>query len=269
LELKEEMLKYKGQSGDIDAFYVRPSQGKHPGIVVIHEIWGLNDHIKDVSRRFASEGFAVIAPHLFSSKYVPEGMTAENITEVMRFFMTLPAEKQRDLDFVKGELAKLPEEKRKIVGSLMGSIFNLPRDKLLLDLTGAVDFLEQRAEVVKGKIGSVGFCFGGGMSGRLACTGKTAGSVIFYGENPEPIESVRNIRGAVLGIYGGMDKRINAGLPDLIKAMVEYEKDFEMKLYPGCPHAFFNDTNPSVYRAEAAKDAYSRVLKFYERTLKQ
>lgn len=267
--VKEEMTKYDGESGRIDAYFTEPEkEGPFPGIVLVHEIWGLNDHIKDVARRFAGEGYAVIAPHLFSSKYVPEGMTTENITETMKFFMSIPAEKQRDLDYARAQLQRLPEEKRNTVGQLMGVIFNLPLDKLNRDLVGAVDFLEQRKEVKRGKIGSVGFCFGGGMSARLACTGRTAASVIFYGANPEPIENVRNIKGSVLGIYGGMDKRINAGLPDLVKAMAEYEKDFEMRIYPGCPHAFFNDTNPSVYRAEAARDAYDRVLRFYARTLK-
>jgi carboxymethylenebutenolidase len=105
------------------------------------------------------------------------------------------------------------------------------------------------------------------MSLRLACEADIAASVVFYGENPSPIEKVKDIRGAVLGLYGADDARINAGLGDLVKAMAEHKKDFEMRIYPGAGHAFFNDTNPTTYRKEAAQDAWDRVLRFYRRTL--
>lgn len=106
------------------------------------------------------------------------------------------------------------------------------------------------------------------MSGLLACTGKTDASVIFYGSNPDPIDRVKNIKGAVMGIYGGVDKRINSGLPELVKAMAEYEKHFEMCIYPGAPHAFFNDTSPQNYREAAAKDAWERLLRFFNKNLR-
>ena len=105
------------------------------------------------------------------------------------------------------------------------------------------------------------------MSINLACRAEVAASVIFYGENPSPIELVNNIKGSVLGIYGGDDVRINANLDQLVKAMAQYKKDFEMRIYPGAPHAFFNDTNKSTFREQSAKDAWERVLRFYKRTL--
>ena len=95
---------------------------------------------------------------------------------------------------------------------------------------------------------------------------KLAASVIFYGENPHPIELVENISCPVLGNYGAEDMRINAHLDELVKAMVTYKKDFEMRIYPNAAHAFFNDTTP-MYQQAAAKDAWERVLRFFKRTL--
>jgi carboxymethylenebutenolidase len=68
-------------------------------------------------------------------------------------------------------------------------------------------------------------------------------------------------------LYGGEDVRINADLDKAVRAMAEHRKDFEMRIYPGAPHAFFNDTNPQTYRREAASEAWDRVLRFYRRTL--
>jgi len=129
----------------------------------------------------------------------------------------------------------------------------LPKDRLTQDLVNAVDYLNSQSFVRHGKIDSVGFCFGGGLSINLACNAQTAACVIFYGENPSPIELVEKIKCPVLGIYGGEDERINATLDRLVAVMTRYKKDFEMRVYPGAPHAFFNDTNPTTYREQAAK----------------
>ncbi len=127
--------------------------------------------------------------------------------------------------------------------------------------------LRDQRFVVPDRIGSVGFCFGGGMSARVACEGGIRGCVIFYGENPTPIDRVRGIDGAVLGLYGGDDVKINEHLDELVRAMVRFKKDFEMRIYPGAAHAFFNDTRGTTYREAAAKDAWERVVRFYRRTL--
>ena len=70
-----------------------------------------------------------------------------------------------------------------------------------------------------------------------------------------------------MGLYGAEDVRINADLDKLVKAMTEYKKDFEMRIYPGAAHDFFNDTNATAYREAAARDAWDRVLRFCRRTL--
>ena len=105
------------------------------------------------------------------------------------------------------------------------------------------------------------------MSLNIACRTKTAACVVFYGENPSPIELVDRIQCPVLGVYGGEDMRINSSLDRLVAAMVQYRKDFQMKVYPGAPHAFFNDTNRATYREGAARDAWDLVLRFFKLTL--
>lgn len=261
------MIKYRGSTGDIDAYLVMPEDSSpHPGIVLIHEIFGLNDHIRDVADRMAREGYAVLAPHLFSSKHVPAGMTAENIQLTMQFMMSLPPEKQRDMGFVQEQLSKYDESKRGAIQSIMGVMFNLPRPKLADELVAGVDYLNSLSSVKAGKIGSVGFCFGGAMSAELACSGKTAATVIFYGQNPEPVERVRNINGPILGLYGAVDKRINEHLHELVKAFVDYDKIFEIVVYRGAAHAFFNNTGRN-YNEEAARDAWERVKAFFSKNL--
>jgi carboxymethylenebutenolidase len=265
------MISYDGNVSKIEAHLARPkdSSGPLPAIIVIHEIFGLSDHIVDVANRFASQGYVALAPNLFSRQDLKPILTADNIGATFGFMRTLPTGRMRDRDYVQQELAKMPDEdKRERIGKTMGLLFGgLPKEGLVQDLVKAVDYLEGQEYVKRGKIGCVGFCFGGGLSGALACEGRTAASVIFYGENPESIEKVKNIAGPVLGLYGGDDERINANLDKLVKAVTEYKKDFEMKIYPGAPHAFFNDTSERTYRPEAAREAWDRVLRFYSRTL--
>jgi carboxymethylenebutenolidase len=264
------MMMYDGTMGKIEAYLTRPTTSeKRPAIVVIHEIFGLTDHIKDIANRFASQGYVALAPQLFSRQDLKPILTPENIGAALGFMRSLPVDKMRDRVFAQAELQKIPDEnKRNNIGKTMGLLFGgLPKESLADELLRGVDFLNEQDYVTKGKVGSVGFCFGGGMSVALACKGKTAACVIFYGENPEPIEQVRNIAGPTLGLYGGDDERINANLDKLVKAMTTFKKDFEMRIYPGAPHAFFNDTSNQTYREEAAKDAWDRVLRFYSRTL--
>ena len=78
---------------------------------------------------------------------------------------------------------------------------------------------------------------------------------------------VRNIRGAVMGLYGGEDSRINAGIDELVKALVIHKKSFTVKVYPGAHHAFFNDTRQTHYNKKAAEDAWKLVLGFFSENL--
>ncbi len=239
------MVAYDGEAGPVQTYLTRPSgEEPRPAAIVIHEIVGLTDHIKRVADRFAQEGYVACAPNLFSRPGLVEVMTPSNVGVAMQFMMTIPRDKWSDQAYIQQTASQL----------------------LTQDLVKAVDYLNAQGFVQSGKIVSVGFCFGGGMSINLACHATLAASVVFYGENPNPIELVENISCPVLGNYGAEDIRINAHLDELVKAMVTYKKDFEMRIYPNAAHAFFNDTTP-MYNEAATKDAWGRVLRFYERAL--
>ena len=262
------MVAYDGEAGPVQTYLTRPSgEEPRPAAIVIHEIVGLTDHIKRVADRFAQEGYVACAPNLFSRPGLVEVMTPSNVGVAMQFMMTIPRDKWSDQAYIQQTASQLPQEKRETLLRVRSVMFGgIPKDRLTQDLVKAVDYLNAQGFVQSGKIVSVGFCFGGGMSINLACHATLAASVVFYGENPNPIERVENISCPVLGNYGAEDIRINAHLDELVKAIVTYKKDFEMRLYPNAAHAFFNDTTP-MYNEAATKDAWGRVLRFYERAL--
>ncbi|MDG6935059.1 MAG: dienelactone hydrolase family protein [Nitrososphaerota archaeon] len=271
MNFRSHMLSYPGSKYDVQAYLARPDTTEtRPAIVVYHEIFGLVDHVKDVANRFAAKGYVALAPDLFSSD--PEMrklLKPEHIMMGMEFLRKIPNEKRGDSEFIQSELAKLPNKRSSIIQGVTGKLFDDTfRASLLKEAVKAVEYIDQQSYVEKGKVGVIGFCFGGGISFRVACETRTAATVVFYGENPSPLEKVQSIQSPVLGIYGGEDMRINSTLDKLVSSMVNFKKDFQMKLFPGAPHAFFNDTNPATYRKEAASVAWDITLSFFERTLK-
>ncbi len=266
---KSENISYAAGSDSIGAYLAYPDDAeKHPGIVLIHEIFGLDDHIRNVADRLAAEGYVVLAPHLFSSSKLSQALSQQNISAAMKFMMSIPVEKQRDERYREEALARLSEEERGAISNVNQLLFvNRPTELFTEYLSFGVDYLKSTGKV-SGKIGSVGFCFGGGMSINLGCTGKISACVIFYGENPSPIEKIKNVNGHIMGLYGGEDRRINSGLGELVKAMVEYNKTFTIRVFPGAYHAFFNDTRPQTYNKQAAEDAWNMVLEVFKENLK-
>jgi carboxymethylenebutenolidase len=271
-DLESGMITFPGAGGKIQAYLTRPmTEEPRSAVIVIHEIFGLVDHTKKVADRFAQQGYVTLAPHLYSLPDVVDVMTPDNIWAAMQFSMGLGAEKMGDSAIVQQELAKLPQDNRDTIQKVLPVMYGrggLERKNAYTgELLKAVDFLNEQSYVSRGKVGSVGFCFGGGMSIQLACHAALSACVVFYGQNPTPIELVKNIPCPVLGLYGAEDMRINQDLDKLVKAMAENKKDFEMRIFPGAGHAFFNDTNKMTYREAAAREAWEKVLRFFQRTL--
>ncbi len=210
-------------------YLAKPRRGpRAPGIVVIHENRGLVEHIKDVARRLARAGYVALAPDLAS----PEGGTD-------RF--SDPA----------------------AVTALLG---RTPPARLVSMLNAAVGALQRRPDVYPDRVGAVGFCFGGGLAWRLATSNPSLRAVVpFYGPNP-PLEDVPKIRAAILAIYGALDQRIDAGIPEIRNALEKAGIVHEVIVYPGADHAFFNDTGPR-YNARAAGDAWARTLAWFAQHL--
>ncbi len=221
-------------SGDIQmaAYVARPkAKGNYPGLIVIQEWWGLNDHIKDIARRFAREGYVAIAPDLYSS--LGHKVTAD------------------------------PNE----AGRLMSS---LKEEQALKDLQATVAHLKGSEGVNRARLGVVGFCMGGTYALLLACHSREIKAAApFYGQVPSPPDPLKNLACPVLYIYGDADGWITmADVNRLREALQRYGKTGEVKIYPGASHAFFNDTRKDVYRPTEATDAWTRVLDFFSRQLK-
>jgi carboxymethylenebutenolidase len=224
------MVEYSGGNirQNTKGFLVRPKEkATCPGVIVIHEIWGLVDHIKDVSTRIAREGYATLVVDLF------EGKTMSNLEEGRKF---------RE---------------------------QFTEQKILGDLNGGFKYLKNLTHVDPKHVGSIGFCMGGGLSLLLACENRElAAAVVFYGRNPSPIDRVKNINCPILCNYAGDDMAITESDIALLKqTLSKHGKSYDIKVYPGAPHAFFNDTR-QTYRPEAAKDAWARTLQFYSKYLK-
>lgn len=253
-------------------FLARPDGAASlPGIVVVQEAWGVDEHIEDVTRRFAAAGYLALAPDLFAEGGVrPAALGRERMLELQRFMSSLTPAQRANLQ---GELARLPEPERTRVGeSFQAALQPILSGQRKLDayvpkLLAATHFLRVEHAVSRGrKIGAVGFCMGGGLSALLAGHDPELGAaVIFYGSAP-PADAIADIACPVLGLYGALDERINAGLPAFRDAMARAGKRLETHVYEGAQHAFFNDNRPS-YHPDAARDAFVRTLELFRRTL--
>lgn len=119
-----------------------------------------------------------------------------------------------------------------------------------------------------GKVGVVGFCWGGAMANQLAVnSGDIIAAVPYYGRQPDSSE-VAKIKASLLLHYAGLDERINKGIPAYEAALKQNSVDYQMYLYDGAKHAFNNDTNPERYNKEAAELAWQRTLAFLNEKLK-
>jgi len=146
----------------------------------------------------------------------------------------------------------------------------LPQDRGVRDLKAAFAFLAARAEVTKEKIGSVGWCMGGGFSLQLAINEPNlAACVVNYGAMPTSAEDIQKIQAPVLGNFGAEDRGIKPQVVEAFdKAMKAVGKSADLKVYPGAGHGFQNATNKLGYHQNAAEDAWRRTLAFLNKALK-
>jgi carboxymethylenebutenolidase len=146
----------------------------------------------------------------------------------------------------------------------------MPQDRAVRDLKAAFDYLAARPEVNPNKIGSIGWCMGGGLSLQLAIhEPRLAACVVNYGALPTDPQEIQKIHAPVLGNFGGDDRGIPPSAVETFqKAMQAANKTIDVKIYPGAGHAFENPNNKLGYREADAQDAWARVLAFFNRTIK-
>ena len=164
-------------------------------------------------------------------------------------------------DLYYGKTASEPDEAGKLMMSLQ-------MDKAARDLSGAVDYLRGLDDVTPKKVGSVGYCLGGGLSLFLATVAPTDACVIYYGVLPGVQPDLSKVQCPILGHYAEHD---DFASPEMARALEQQlkalGKQVEFHIYPGTSHAFFNDDRPEIYNAEAAKLSWDRTLAFFSANL--
>lgn len=241
------------------AFRMRPAHanGSLPGVIVIQEIWGPDDHIQDVTRRFAEAGYVALAPDLYSRGGRPTALSFERIEQAKNFFDRLPQDawmnEEKRNQFLE---QNFPPHEAELIKETVGRLFG-PRDTeaMVADLNTWIEWLDAQTLGVV----SVGYCMGGALSFALAATtSKLKAAVCNYGVAPTK-EQMPSITCPVYGFYGGQDHRITDAVPEVAKEMDAVGREFRYEIYPQAGHAFFNDSRPS-YDASAARDAWAKTL---------
>lgn len=225
-------VQFPGPAGGIFGYQSRPkAAGKYAAVIVIHANSGLDNHIQDVARRLAKEGYVALAPDLLSRQ---------------------------------GGTAKVSSTDRGI-----SNIRELVTPEVIKgDTEAAVTYLHGLKEVRGDRIGITGFCWGGGTAFYAATQVRGFRAlVVFYGSTPRPLETLQQIEAPVLAHYGELDERITGGVPETEAAMKKYGKSFEHKVFAGARHAFFSDDSPRSYHPEAAKEAWGKTVEFFKKNL--
>ncbi|MBN2312501.1 MAG: dienelactone hydrolase family protein [Sedimentisphaerales bacterium] len=155
----------------------------------------------------------------------------------------------------------------KDVDEARSKIGKLDREATVKNFVAAVKYLKTHPQST-GKVGCMGFCWGGGITNQVAVHSPDLNAAVpFYGSQPAS-EDVPKIKAAMLIHYAGLDKRINAGIEAFEAALKKASVDYKIYMYEGAGHAFFNDTNESRYHKEAAELAWKRTIDFFNEQLK-
>jgi carboxymethylenebutenolidase len=145
-------------------------------------------------------------------------------------------------------------------------IGTLKPEDVLASSKAAISYLKGRSDS-NGKAGAVGFCWGGGQVNQLAAADESLDAAVAYYGPQVKGEQVARIKAPLLLHYGGLDERINAGIPAFEAALKENEKTYQLFVYEGANHAFNTDTNPARYNKEAADLAWGRTIEFFNKEL--
>lgn len=209
--------------------YAPDGKGPFPGLIVIHEYWGLNDWVKEQASKLSDQGYVALAIDLYRGKV---GTTPDEAHELMR---------------------------------------GVPEDRAARDLKAAFEFLKSQKNVKADRIGSIGWCMGGGLALDVALQEPTlSAAVINYGHLATDPGSIQKINASLLGLFGGQDRGIP---PDDVKkfeqTLKQMGKKIDVVIYPDAGHAFENPNNKTGYRADDAADAWKRTVNFLATTLKK
>ncbi|MFN7771004.1 MAG: dienelactone hydrolase family protein [Planctomycetaceae bacterium] len=225
--------------GTIPAYRAMPAQGgPFPTVLVIQEIFGVHEHIKDICRRFAKLGYFAVAPELYARQ---------------------------------GDVSKMTDFSE-IIGKVVSKV---PDKQVMSDLDAAVAWAKTTGKADTSKLGATGFCWGGRIVWLYAAHNPSLkAGVAWYGRlvgqadelHPKhPLELVSELKAPVLGLYGGADMGIpNDTVESMQKALKAADKPCEIVLYPDTPHGFHADYRPS-YRKEQADAGWKRLQEWFKK----
>ena len=238
IDLTTGEVKIPTADGYIPAYFAMPHTGKNLSLIlVVHEIFGVHEHIKDICRRLAKAGYYAIAPELFIRQGDVSALS--NIQDIQKNVTSRVSDAQ-----------------------------------VMSDLDACVAYASNQKSVNPAKLAITGFCWGGRIT-WLYCAHnpKVKAAAAWYGRlegNPSeltpkhPIDVVTKINAPVLGLYGAADTGIPVeSVERMQKALANAHKPSQILLYPDAPHAFNADYRPS-YREAAAKDAWSKLLVWFK-----
>jgi len=224
VDLVESQITFPGTEGDIKAFSARPKGNSKLGLVLVIH-----------ENRGLNPHIVDVARQVASAGFIAVAVDA------LSPFGGTPEDE---------------DKARELIGKLDPA-------KNLKNYLAALEYLRSRKDG-NGKAGCVGFCWGGAMSNQLAVSDpKLHAAVAYYGMQPKA-EDVSKIKSTVMLHYGGLDERVNAGIPAYEAALKENKIDYKLYVYEGVNHAFNNNTSPTRYNEAAAKLAWGRTIGLFK-----
>ena len=223
------LVTFPSANGEASGYLSAPSApGRKPALIVVHEWWGLDNWIREQADRFAKQGYVALAPDLYRGRLAADRDEAHELSR------------------------------------------GLPQERAIGDLRAAVDYLASRPDVDPKRIGVIGWCMGGGLALRLATVEpRISATVVNYGSVITDQDAIARINGEVLGNFGGADRGIPADdVKAFEQALTKARTLADIRIYPGAGHAFMNPNNERGYDAQAAQDAWARIDRFLDRTLR-
>lgn len=228
--MHESMIQFPSpdRSGSTTGYLSLPQTGSGPGVIVIHERWGLIDHIRSLADRLAAAGFVALAPDLYH-----------------------------------GETARSVDQAQKMSGAL-------DIHRTAKEIHSAAKQLLGMPQVQPNKVGVLGFCMGGQLALYAATEYPEAISVCvdFYGIHPNLQIDATKFQVPVLAHFGNADPLVTGGNAQALIQSFSDAGKFVDTYYYDAGHAFFNDTRPDTYNAEAASLAWDRTLAFLRDSLR-
>lgn len=225
--------------GQIPAYRAMPKSGKSfPVVLVVQEIFGVHEHIKDVCRRFAKLGYMSVAPELYARQ---------------------------------GDVSKLTDI-QEIIAKVVSKV---PDAQVMSDLDAATDWVEKSGKGDTRRLGITGFCWGGRIVWLYAAhSSKLKAGVAWYGrlvgqaselQPKHPIDIAGSLQAPVLGLYGGKDQGIPLQTVEQMRAALKAAgSPAEIVVYPDAGHGFNADYRPS-YNKEAAEDGWKRLQQWFKK----